>query len=299
MYAQGGASLASCDDFLQARFATQYVGLSGRERHQGAGPRQAARGKARVGVAVHPGINPGDSGISGPGRSRNGAPAALRGVHEPGRRPGSAGADEAAARSGAGQSRPEPRTGVWREDRRNQHLGPLHVEADDRRSGRAARSREDAVVLQGALLERRRLHLLHGWRLQDRSGLAARWRGTSGRCRRPARRARSSRISAPGSRRGCRRPVSKKDGSRAVRRAISFCRGSAVRSDRAGKGHRRDGRARNGAARLVARRSRADLHGIGRPGSIATAAWRRLHRGELRRGAGKHRRDDRSRACRK
>ena len=29
MYAQGGASLASCDDFLQARFATQYVGLSG------------------------------------------------------------------------------------------------------------------------------------------------------------------------------------------------------------------------------------------------------------------------------
>ena len=29
MYAPGGASLASCDDFLQARFATQYVGLSG------------------------------------------------------------------------------------------------------------------------------------------------------------------------------------------------------------------------------------------------------------------------------
>jgi zinc protease len=29
MYASGGASLASCDDFLQARFATQYVGLSG------------------------------------------------------------------------------------------------------------------------------------------------------------------------------------------------------------------------------------------------------------------------------
>src|SRR5262249_58279238 len=29
MYAQGGASVGSCDDFLQARFATQYVGLSG------------------------------------------------------------------------------------------------------------------------------------------------------------------------------------------------------------------------------------------------------------------------------
>jgi len=29
LYAPGGASLASCDDFLQARFATQYVGLSG------------------------------------------------------------------------------------------------------------------------------------------------------------------------------------------------------------------------------------------------------------------------------
>jgi zinc protease len=29
MYARGGASLASCEDFLQARFATQYVGLSG------------------------------------------------------------------------------------------------------------------------------------------------------------------------------------------------------------------------------------------------------------------------------
>jgi zinc protease len=29
MYAPGGSSLASCDEFLQARFATQYVGLSG------------------------------------------------------------------------------------------------------------------------------------------------------------------------------------------------------------------------------------------------------------------------------
>ncbi len=269
------------------------------ERHQGARPRQAARGKARVGVAVHLGIDPRHSGIGGAGRSRNGAAAALPGVQRTRRRPRSAGADEAAARSGAGQPRPESRTGVRREDRRNQHLGPLHVEADDRRSGRAARSREDAGVLQGALLERRRLHLLHGRRLQGRSGACRCSRGTSGRCRRPARR--RSQFKDIGVRfpTGVQKAQVEKGREPRSQTAISFCADPSFDPIEQEKRHRRDGGARNGAARLVARGSRADLHGIGRPGSVAAAARRRLHRRQLRRGAGKHRRDDRSRACRK
>ena len=43
MYAPGGASLAPPADFLQARFATQYVGLSGVGGIKAHRPREAAR----------------------------------------------------------------------------------------------------------------------------------------------------------------------------------------------------------------------------------------------------------------
>ena len=65
-----------------------------------------------------------------------------------------------------------------------QHVEPLHVAAADGRAHRHPRSAEDAGVLPPALLERRRLHVLHGGRLQGGRRPAA--RRTCAVCRRPA-----------------------------------------------------------------------------------------------------------------
>ena len=116
----------------------------------------------------------------------------------------------------------QPGPGVRREDRRDQHLGSLHVEAADRRSDRARSIARRCWRSTRRVLERRRLHVLHGRRVQGRHGAAA----AGALCRLPAvdRRARrrSSRTSASVSRPAIQRARVEKGREPRSQTVISF-----------------------------------------------------------------------------
>ena len=163
----GGASLATPDAFEEAALASNYVRRLGRGRFEGARSGENAGRQAGERKPLDLAVEPRHFGERGARRSRNRAPAALPGFRGARRRSRAARRPEAAADRRGGQSRAGARTGVQRAPRAGQHLEPLHVAAVDGRAHRGPRSAEDGGVLPRALLERGRLHVFHGRRLQD------------------------------------------------------------------------------------------------------------------------------------
>ena len=159
------------------------------------------------------------------------------------------------------QSRTLAGAGVRRESVAGQHLEPLHRAAADRGADRDARSREDALVLPPAVLERRRFLVLHGRRVQGRRGRAAARavRRIAAVDRRSAT-LDSTRTSACTSRRRRSRRRSNRGASRAARRSsASSPTRRPIRWSRRTINAATD-RARHRAARHPARGSRPDLY---------------------------------------
>ena len=150
------------------RFADHYVGLSGIGGHQGARPAEAARRHDRFGLAVHRRLRrTGSPARAAPAEPRDGAAAALPELHRARRRPRGVRADA------SGSSRPPSPTAVAiRAQAFGEKLGEVnttgHYTAEPltAEQHRPARPRRDDGVLQGALRQRRRLHVLHGGRVQ-------------------------------------------------------------------------------------------------------------------------------------
>ena len=141
MYAQGGTSLASKDDYLQASFATNYVGLSGVGGIKALDLDKMLAGKL---ASASPFISSATHGIQG-----SASPADLETALQllyldftaPGDDPDAFRPDAASARCRCREPRPQPGPGLRREGGGGQHLEPLHVRAADSREHRDARPR--------------------------------------------------------------------------------------------------------------------------------------------------------------
>ena len=298
--AQGGASLAPPAGLLRGVARRPPTSSAvGRRRHQGARPAEDARRQARVGVARSSRCR------------RTASPAARR--RPSSRRRCSCSTQEftapgddpeafallkrqldAVGRQPRPQSRSRCSARSWQQVNTSNHYT---VAAADRRARRRARPREDARVLPRALRERRRLHVLHGRRVQGRRGAAA-----AGAVRRLAAVDRHadvarSRTSASRFPRGIEAGQrSKKGASRASQTVISFFADPSIDPMEQENVVAATTCSTSRCATSCAR-TRPDLHRVGRPVAAAAAAGRRPRRGQLRRRAGEHRRDDRARAA--
>ena len=183
-------------DYRRRRSRPRYVALAGVGGLKALDLQKLLAGKLASARAVHLAV---DATASRAARRRRSSkprcscsirtsprPATIRSVR----------AAQTAARGGGRQPRPLAGAGVRRKARADEHVESLHLAAADRRARRGARPREDDGVLPRALLQRRRLHVLHGRRVQGgRCGPAAgaiRRR----RCRRRDKAASTSRTSA-------------------------------------------------------------------------------------------------------
>ena len=150
---------------------------------------------------------------------------------------------------------------------------------------------------RAALRERRRLHVLHGRRLQGRRGAAAaRALRRIAAVDRPADLARSS-TSASASPTAIQRVRVEKGREPRAQTVISFFADPPPTPIEQEYVDRGDDRPRHRAARRAARGARPDLHRRRRAVAAAAAARRRAHPGAVRRGAGERRGDDRPRAA--
>ena len=189
MYAPGGASLAPTGRLSRRRgLPASTSELSGARRLQGASistrcwRASSPRRRRSSSMSTH-----GISGFAVAGGPRDGAAAALPGVHGAGRRSGSVRADEAPARGGGRQPRQKSGPGVRREGRQvntSNHYTSQPLTAEARRD---ARSREDArrSTARGSPTPPTSRC---SWSARSRPRRPCRCsRSTSDRCRRPAR----------------------------------------------------------------------------------------------------------------
>ena len=158
-YAPGGVSLANEQDYKSASLATAMVGVGG---IGGLNPVDLSKMLSGKIAQASPSISDYTQGVSGsatPKDLETALTAQLPRAHRAEHDAGGARTIEAPPRPVAAEPRSESARGVRRTRRKNQHLRPLQRRAAD--DGRCAepQSRDHALVLQRAILERRRLHV--------------------------------------------------------------------------------------------------------------------------------------------
>ena len=278
MYALGGASLASPDRLRRRRrFATTVR----RPLRRSAASRRSTCSKLLAGklASASPFISlldPRHQRLGRPGGARDGAAAALSGLHRARRRPRGVRADEAPARGGGRQPRPESRPGLRRAARADQHVESLHVPAADRRTDRQSLDRAKMLSFYRARFANAAdftFFMVGAFKLDDAMPLLARYVGS---------------LPSTGTQivgvQGHRHPLPDQDRRRErvekgreprSQTVISFFADPSpdpVEQEQIGAATIG---ARDRAARHAARGARPDLHGLGRPRAVAAAARRR------------------------
>ena len=186
----GGASLARPADFEEAILASTYVRTSGLQGLKAQDLEKMLAGKR---ASAGPSISLSSHGISGtaaPADLETGFQLLYENFVAPGDDPEQFDVLKRQLDGGRGEPGPRAGAGVRRACRADQHVGSLHVEAVDGRAHCGPRPPEDAGVLPRAVLERFRVHVLHGRRFQGGRRAAAR-RAVRGRAAVEARRCRA------------------------------------------------------------------------------------------------------------
>ena len=170
--APGGTSLAPPADYPGGVARDRARRLVRRRRPEGARPAESADRQDRVGASLH---RPLDRTASRAAPRRPQLETALQLLYQEFTAPGDDAESFALLKKqldgGGRQPRPSARPGLRREARAGEHVGSLHRAAADAGARRDARAATKMIAFyKAAVRQRRRLHVLHGRRVQGGRG---------------------------------------------------------------------------------------------------------------------------------